>query len=107
MMCIYMLCHFGVFARTDSYNTFKRLGIVYTVVLFLEIFGAVATAGFASDSICKDESLGTAAIMTSAAIIVINLFTLIASSIYFQTKTFVSQSRVAVHSNNDQSNEVV
>lgn len=83
MMCIYLACHFGVFARTRSYSTFRRLGIVYTVVLFLEIFGAVATAGFAGGSICKDESLGTAAIMTSAAIIVVNLFTLISASIYF------------------------
>ncbi len=83
MMCIYLACHFGVFARTRSYSTFRRLGIVYTVVLFLEIFGAVATAGFAGASICKDESLGTAAIMTSAAIIVVNLFTLISASIYF------------------------
>ena len=75
------------------------MGLVFSIGLLLMIIGAVVTAWLANDSICNDGDFGGAAMLTSVAIIIVNLFTLIASSIFFQAKTHVSQARVAVHNN--------
>jgi len=94
MMVVYLVLHFNLFARPDDDQTFRRLGVVYSVILAIEIFGAVATMIFTGISICNDGAFAGAAILTSVAIIVVNLFTLIGTSVFFQLKTHVSTARV-------------
>lgn len=98
MMVVYLVLHFNLFARPEDIRSFRRLGVAYSVVLAIEIVGAVATMIATGISICNDGSFASAAILTSVAIIVVNLFTLIGTSVFFQWKTHVSTARVAVQS---------
>ena len=89
MMAIYLALHYTVFARPDSYRTFKIVGYIYAVVLALECIGGVINFVLVGISICNDESYATAALLSSIAIILINLVTLCGAVGYFGAKTRV------------------
>ena len=89
MMAIYLALHYTVFARPESYRTFKIVGYVFAVVLAIECIGAVVGFVMVGISICNDESYAAAAIISSIAIIFLNLLTLCGSIGYFGAKTRV------------------
>ena len=87
MMVVYLAMHYTLFSRPESVKTFKRCGIAFAVVLSLEVIFASINLILAGISICNGEGWGVAAIVSSLGIIVINLFTIITSSLYFCIKT--------------------
>ena len=95
MMAIYLALHFTIYARPESYRQFKRIGYLFAIVISLELGFASLNLILAGISICNGEMWGGAAIFSSLAIIVVNLFTIVASSLYFCVKTRVPASQVA------------
>ena len=95
MMAIYLALHFTLFARPESYQWFKRMGYLFAVVCSLELAFASLNLIFAGISICNGEMWGGAAIFSSLAIIAVNLFTIVASTLYFCVKTRVPNTQVA------------
>ena len=95
MMVIFLALHFTLFARPDSYNTFKTVGYVFAIVCALELGFASLNLIFAGVSICNGEMWGGAAIFSSLAIIAVNLWTIIGSTVYFCVKTRTPASQVA------------
>ena len=89
MMAIFLGLHYTVFARPESYRTFKIVGYVFAVVLAIECIGAVVGFVMVGISICNDESYAAAAIISSIAIIFLNLLTLCGAIGYFGAKTRV------------------
>ena len=89
MMAIFLGLHYTVFARPDSYRTFKIVGYIFAVVLGIECIVGVAGFVLVGISICNDEKYATAAILSSLAIILINLVTLCGAIGYFGAKTRV------------------
>ena len=95
MMAIYLGLHYTVFARPESYRTFKIVGYVFSVVLAIECIVGVVNFVLVGISICNDESYATAALLSSIAIILINLVTLCGAVGYFGAKTRVRTAQVA------------
>ena len=104
MMAIYLGLHYTVFARPDSYRTFKIVGYVFAVVLAIECIVGIANFILVGISICNSESYATAALISSLAIVLINLITLIGGCIYFTAKTRVRTAQVST--SNDRSSLV-
>ena len=95
MMAIYLALHFTLFSRPASYRWFKRIGYIFAVVCSLELGFASVNLILAGISICNGEMWGAAAIVSSLAIIAINLFTIVTSTLYFCVKTRVPTAQVA------------
>lgn len=95
MMVIYLALHYTLFSRPDDVALFKKIGYVFPVVCCLEIIFAVINVILAGISICLGEMYGTAALVSSLAIIAINLFTIVGSTVYFCVKTRIISSQVA------------
>ena len=95
MIVIYLGLHYTLFARPESYNRFKQIGYIFAVVCCLEIVFAAFNLIAAGISICNSETWGGAAIISSLAIIAINLFTVVGSSVYFCIKTRTPNTQVA------------
>ena len=89
MMAIYLGLHYTVFARPDSYRHFKIVGYIFAVVLAIECIVGVVNFVLVGISICNNESYATAALLSSIAIILINLVTLLGAIAYFGSKTRV------------------
>ena len=89
MMAVYLGLHYTIFARPDSYRTFKIVGYVFAVVLGIECIMAVMGFVMVGLSICNTEAYATAALLSSVAIILINLVTLLGATAYFGAKTRV------------------
>ena len=96
MFCLFLLFHFIIFSRPESYRLFKRWGVVFSVVIAIQIFIGVATFIMTGISVCNDGEMGGAALLSSLALIIINLGTLIFAVIYFGSKTRVRNAQVAV-----------
>ena len=94
-MVIFLALHYTLFARPDSYSTFKTVGYIFAVVCALEIAFASVNLILAGISICNGEMWGGAAIFSSLAIIAVNLFTIIGSTVYFCVKTRLPNTQVA------------
>ena len=94
MICLYLALHFALYMRPESYDTFKMLGIVFAVVVCLEIVVALILFIVIGVSVCNTEQYGIAAILSSLAILVINGLTLVLGILYFLSKTRVSAGRV-------------
>ena len=94
MMVVYLCLHYVIFARPESHTDFKKYGIVFAVVISLELIFAAVNLILAGISICNGEGWGVAAIGSSLCIIVINLFTIVTSSLYFCVKTRVVTAQV-------------
>ena len=95
MMAIYLALHYTVFARPESYRTFKIVGYVFAVVLAIECIVGVVNFVLVGISICNTESYATAALLSSIAIILINLVTLCGAVAYFGNRTRVRTTQVA------------
>lgn len=95
MIVAYLLLHFGLFSRHEDYERFKRWGVVFGVVTCLEIAFALINFILIGTSICNDEPMATAGILSSLAILIINSATVITSAVYFLSKTKVATSQVA------------
>ena len=95
MMAIYLGLHYTLFARPDSYSTFKTIGYVFAVVCGLEIAFASINLILAGISICNGEMWGGAAIFSSLAIVFVNFFTIAGASVYFCVKTRLPTTQVA------------
>ena len=95
MMAIFLGLHYTVFARPDSYRTFKIVGYVFAVVLAIECIVGVVNFILVGISICNDEAYATAALISSIAIVLVNLFTLIGGCLYFTAKTRIRTAQVA------------
>ena len=95
MMAIYLGLHYTVFARPDSYRTFKIVGYVFAVVLAIECIVGIVNFILVGISICNSEAYATAALISSIAIVIINLVTLIGGSVYFTAKTRVRTAQVS------------
>ena len=106
MMAIFLGLHYTVFARPDSYRTFKIVGYIFAVVLGIECIVGVAGFVLVGISICNDEKYATAAILSSLAIILINLVTLCGAVGYFGAKTRVRTAQVASGAAEDRSSLV-
>ena len=106
MMAIFLGLHYTVFARPDSYRTFKIVGYIFAVVLGIECIVGVAGFVLVGISICNDEKYATAAIISSLAIILINLVTLCGAIGYFGAKTRVRTAQVASGAAEDRSSLV-
>ena len=90
MMVVYLALHYTLFARPESYSMFKRIGYVFSIVCCLEIAFAAVNVILAGISICIGEMWGVAAIVSSLAIISVNLFTIVGATVYFCVKTRVA-----------------
>ena len=95
LMVIFLALHYTLFARPDSYSRFKTVGYIFAVVCALEIAFASVNLILAGISICNGEMWGGAAIFSSLAIIAVNLFTIIGSTVYFCVKTRLPNTQVA------------
>ena len=89
MMCVYLCMHYVLYSRPDRQKTFERVGAFFAPVLILEIIFALVNFGLLGASICEDEDFMTAGILSTVVLIVVNLATLIAASIFFLSKTRV------------------
>ena len=96
MMSIYLVLHYLLFSRTESYRRFKRIGYAFAIVLCIEIIFALFNFILIGISICNDEDFATAGIISSVVIILVNLVTIIASTIYFLVKTRTRTSQISV-----------
>lgn len=94
MMVIYLAMHYTLFARPESYRTFKNVCYAFAVILSLELAFAAFNLILAGISICNGEGWGVAAMVSSLAIIVVNLFTIVTASLYFCVKTRVAPAQV-------------
>ena len=106
MMAIYLGLHYTVFSRPDSYRTFKIVGYVFAVVLGIECIGGVINFILVGISICNTESYATAALISSIAIILINLVTLLGAIAYFGNRTRIRTTQVASSAADDRSSLV-
>ena len=106
MMAIYLGLHYTVFARPESYRTFKIVGYIFAVVLAIECIVGVINFILVGISICNTESYATAALLSSIAIILINLVTLLGAVGYFGNRTRVRTTQVASAASDDRSSLV-
>ena len=95
MMAIYLGLHYTVFARPESYRTFKIVGYIYAIVLAIECIVGVVNFILVVISICNTESYATAALISSIAVIFRNLVTLLGAIAYFGNRTRVRTTQVA------------
>ena len=63
------------------------MGIIFPIVLVLEIIFAVINFYLIQESICNEGPFATCGILSSIVVIVINTGTLVASLIYFFSNT--------------------
>ena len=96
MMSIYLILHFILFSRPESYNRFQRLGVIFSIILCFEVVFALVNFILIGNSICNDDDYATSGILSSIVIIVVNLFTVIGSSIFFFIKTRTRTSQINV-----------
>ncbi len=96
MMALFLLLHFYLFSRPAKVNTFKTLGVFFTIVLVLGLITSVMSIAMVGNSICNDGEVAAAVYVSSFAILAINLITLVGAIIYFFVKTAIKESKVAV-----------
>ena len=72
------------------------MGMIFAVVVALEIIGALIVFIFIGVSICNSDAYGIAAIISAICILAINGFTLVTGTIYFLGKTRVNTGQVGI-----------
>ena len=106
MMALYLLLHFYLFSRPETSNAFKTLGVFYTIVLVLGLITSVISIVMVGNSICNDGKVATSVYVSSFAIIVVNLVTLVGALIFFFCKTANKDAKVAVADGSERSSLV-
>lgn len=87
LMCLYLIFHFLIYQRPLEDKTFRGLGAAFGIICCLEIVIAVIVLIFLAGSICKDESNGSVAVIQGFAIIIVNAFVIVASTVFFLLRT--------------------
>jgi hypothetical protein len=87
MIGTFLVLHFILFSRPRSLPFFQKVGVVFPIVLTLEIVFAIINFILIQNSICNEGKFATCGILSSIVIIVINFGTLVASLVYFFKKT--------------------
>ena len=87
MMVVFLLFHFALFSRTEDLDTWYKVGKGFPIMLIAEIVFALINFILIGTSVCAGESYGSAAIISSVAILIINGATLVLGILYFLAKT--------------------
>ena len=103
MIAIYLVLHFALFARPESTSSFHRVGVIFPIVLLLEIIFAVINFILIGVSTCNSGGFATSAILSSLAIIIINGGVLAGSLVTFFAKTKTNTGQVVQQPEENQS----
>ena len=95
MMVVFLICHFSLFSRPDSIDTYQKLGVAFPIMLIAEIIFALINFILIGTSICNDGGHAGAAIVSSLAILIINGAILVGGILYFLGKSKSPDAQVA------------